>query len=70
MNSTALLPVPIDRARLARDCEQLAAGAGLSGPGAAAVRSLARQLALALELFQQQERRLRAEVLRHEEPKP
>ena len=55
----------LDLPRVARRCAQLATDVrALGGPGASAVRSAARQLALALELYVQNQRRLEAEVLR------
>jgi len=54
-----------ERARLSRRCERLAQDLrGLTGPGATAVRAAARQLLVAIELYEQQRRRLAAEVLR------
>lgn len=53
----------VDIARLRRETAQLS---NLHGPGTAAVRSAARQLLVALELLQQQQRRQDAEVLRVE----
>jgi hypothetical protein len=56
---------PLDVERFARDCERIADDSRkLGGPGAAAVRSGARTLAMAVDLYQQQQRRLAAEELR------
>lgn len=58
-------PRPLRLDRLARDCETVAAQVErLRGPGVAAVRSAARALIVALELYMQQQRRVAAEVLR------
>jgi len=57
-----------DKRWLLPDCQQLGARLeGLSGPGAQAVRSAARRLVVAMELYEQHERRVAAEVLREEE---
>ncbi len=54
-----------DRRLILRDCQHLAARLdGLSGPGAAAVRSAAGRLVVAMELHEQHQRRVAAEVLR------
>jgi hypothetical protein len=56
---------PRDTSRFAQDCQRIAEDAlHLSGPGAAEIRSSARTLAAAVELFEQQKRRLEAETLR------
>ena len=60
-------PYMLDFARLRRDCEHLFARLDvLRGPGTYAVRSLARQLAVALELREQEQRRLGVERFRWE----
>jgi hypothetical protein len=51
--------------RFARECARLADNATrLTGPGANAVRVAAQQLVRSLELYEQQRRRLAAEILR------
>jgi hypothetical protein len=52
---------------LGRKCEDVATDvAGVNGPGAGAVRAAAHALAVAIQLYEQQRRRMAAEVLRPE----
>ena len=64
-NQTKYGAASIPLERIVRRCGNIASAVErLAGPGAAAVRSASRQLLLAIDLYEQRQRRLAAETLR------